>query len=253
MRMTKILSAIAALLWLTGAGVAAEVPPAGPRQDAVCAAAIKAAEARYQIPPGVLLTIGKVESGRRAVDGSLQPWPWTINADGAGYYFASKAEALDWAQKGLLGGVRYMDVGCMQVDLQMHPNAFHSLEDAFDPAINADYGGRFLRSLRDGPAGGNWYLAIGMYHSQTPDLAAGYRNAVAAVGLGLPPMAFGGGFSGPFGGGHPLFLRLALAGGGAVKLNIYRQPARVHHRLTGCQINAVLGNFLRSPAHCGPR
>ena len=31
-------------------------------------------------------------------------------------------------------GVRLMDVGCMQVNLQMHPDAFPSLDAAFDPA-----------------------------------------------------------------------------------------------------------------------
>ena len=237
--------ATVALLCLASAAATAEPVPFGPRQDALCAAAIHPAEVKHNVPPGLLLTIAKVESGRRAADGSLQPWPWTINADGASFYFASKPEAIDWARQGLLRGVRFMDVGCMQVNLQMHPAAFRSLEEAFDPAVNADYAARFLRSLKDGPAAGNWYYAIGMYHSQTPDLAAGYRGMVAAVGLGLPPMAFGGPFA-----GRPGIVRIALSGGGSVRLNVNRQPARVHRRLTGCQINAVLGSYLRSPARC---
>ena len=35
-------------------------------------------------------------------------------------------------------GVRQVDVGCMQINLQSHPHAFASLEDAFDPGSNAD-------------------------------------------------------------------------------------------------------------------
>jgi hypothetical protein len=237
--------AAAVLLCLAHGAAKAEPVAFGPRQDALCAAAIRPAEVKYGVPPGLLLTIAKVESGRRAGDGSVQPWPWTINADGAGFYFSSKQEAVDWARQGLLRGVRFMDVGCGQIDLQMHPAAFRSLEDAFEPAFNADYAARFLRTLKDGPAGGNWYIAIGMYHSQTPDLAAGYRSMVAAVGLGLPPMAFGGPFAVRAG-----IVRIALSGGGSVKLNTHRRPARVHRKLTGCQINAVLGSYLRSPARC---
>lgn len=238
-------SLAAALICLVSAAANAQPVPSGPRQAALCAAAIGLAEAKYNLPPGLLLTIAKVESGRRGADGSVQPWPWTINADGAGLFFASKKEAVDWARQGMLFGVRFMDVGCLQVDLQMHPAAFRSLEEAFDPAINADYGARFLRSLKDGPAGSNWYVAIGMYHSQTPDLAAGYRNMVAAVGMGLPPMAFGSPAI-----LRPTFLRIALTGGGTLRLNVNRQPARVNRRLTGCQINAALGSYLRSPARC---
>ncbi len=211
----------------------------GPRQTALCGAAIQRAEQAYRTPPGLLVTIGKVESGRRDADGALEPWPWTINADGQGYFFPSKAEAVDWARRGLTGGVQYMDVGCMQVDLQMHPGAFRSLDEAFDPDANADYAARFLSALRDG-AGGNWYTAIGLYHSHTPELAAYYRTAVAAVAAGLPV---------PGGGprvGRLAITRVSLSGGGATMLNLRRQPARVRRTMSPCRIAAVLGSYLRS-------
>ncbi|MBN9559287.1 MAG: transglycosylase SLT domain-containing protein [Alphaproteobacteria bacterium] len=211
----------------------------GPRQTALCAGAILQAERKHDTPPGLLVTIAKVESGRRNAEGKLEPWPWTINADGQGYFFATKAEAIAWARQGLANGVRFMDVGCMQVDLQMHPNAFRSLDDAFDPAINADYAARFLRSLHDG-ADDNWYAAIGFYHSRTPELASYYRLAVAAVGAGLPIP--GGPRVGRAG-----ITRVALTGGGATLLNLHRQPARIRRTISPCRIAAVLGSYLRSP------
>jgi hypothetical protein len=185
-----------------------------------------------------------VESGRRDEGGKVEPWPWTINADGQGYFFATKAEAVDWARRGLASGVQFMDVGCMQVDLQMHPAAFRSLEDAFDPESNTDYAARYLRALKD-EAGGNWYVAIGHYHSHTPDLAASYRLAVAAVALGLPMPGLG-----PRA-GHLTITRVALTGGGATMLNLRRQPARARRALDPCRIAAILGPYLRSrPAGC---
>ena len=58
-------------------------------------AAIQAAQARYAIPPGLLGSIAKVESGRPvATLTDIRPWPWTIDADGTGMFFDTKAEAV---------------------------------------------------------------------------------------------------------------------------------------------------------------
>jgi len=157
--------------------------------------------------------------------------------DGQGMFFPSKQQAVAWSREALASGtVTYLDVGCMQVDLRMHPTAFRDLDEAFDPVANAQYGARFLRELHDGAAGGNWFTAVGLYHSQTPELAALYRQQVAAVGAGLPmpglPTA------------HFRTVRLNLAGGGMLRINVDRQPARVHRHLSACQIAAILGSYL---------
>lgn len=210
------------------------------RPSEVCLAAVQKAERAHQTPPGLLAIIAKVESGRSTSAG-FQPWPWTIDADGQSLFFDTKQQAVDWARQALARGVGYIDVGCMQVDLPMHPLAFRTLEEAFDPGTNADYAARFLRELREGPAAGNWYTAVGMYHSRTPELAATYRSAVAAVGAGLPIPATRAGTS------RLMFLRVALAGGGSARINIARQPSRVRRHLSACQVAAVLGPYLRSP------
>jgi hypothetical protein len=85
--------------------------------------------------------------------------------------------------------MRSIDIGCAQVNLMHHPDAFASLEQAFDPMANADYAARFLKQLRDTQAGGNWMTAAGYYHSQTPELAAEYRQQVQAVTAGGTPVA----------------------------------------------------------------
>lgn len=241
-RAASLLLALLLLNTLIAQSLAAPSP--APRQAALCEVGIERAEQHWQTPPGLLATIAKVESGRPVAGGNaLEPWPWTINADGEGYFFATKESAVAFARQALMRGVLFMDVGCMQVDLQMHPTAFRNLEEAFDPTVNADYGARFLRALHEGPADGNWYIAVGLYHSRTPNLAAAYRRAVTAVGLGLYPSMLDGA-GGPLRGR----IRLVLAGGGATLLNVHRQPARWHRRpLSACQMAAILGSYLRSP------
>lgn len=144
-----------------------------------CEAAITAAETMERLPARLIDAIAMTESGRMdAATGRVRPWPWTINAEGAGQFFASKAEAVAAVQALQARGVRSIDVGCMQVNLMHHPNAFRSLDEAFDPHANARYGARFLASLH--AAHGAWPAAVGAYHSATPVLGNAYRDIVLA-------------------------------------------------------------------------
>ncbi len=217
-------------------------------QSAQCTGALRLAESRHGTPPGLLSAIAKAESGRPVPPlPGLQPWPWVVNADGAALYFDSKPAAVAWTRLALDRGVQQIDVGCMQVNLQSHPQAFRSLDDAFDPADNTGYAASFLRSLRD-EAGGDWTAAVGYYHSRTPVLAADYRERVAAIAEGRMPAARLG---------VPLYLRaiqqgslrISLAGGGVLRINVNRQPSqRGPRRMTACQVAAVLGPYMAAPA-----
>lgn len=187
---------LAVSLFLRPASLHAQPPAVGDpgawaaAQSALCGAAIADAERRHAVPSGLLLAIAKAESGRPLPPhGDLGPWPWTINLDGAGSFYDTAADAVAEAHDAVRRG-RRPDVGCLQVSLAHHPAAFAALEDAFDPALNADYAARFLAGLRD-EAGGDWRVATGFYHSRTPALAAAYRARVDAVlaGLPLPPRA----------------------------------------------------------------
>lgn len=243
----RLFAAVPFLLLAATAGAASAVETAPPQHpSALCLAGVAAAEQTHGTPPGLLATIAKVESGRAGPGGGLAPWPWTIDADGRSLFFQTKDEAVAWVKGPEGQRAKYVDVGCMQIDLPMHPGAFRSVEEAFDPAANTAYAGRFLRDLHDGPAGGNWYVATGMYHSRTPDLAATYREAVAAVAAGRPIPAVGAGTT------RLQFLRLALAGGGQIRINLARQPGRVKRKMSACEIAGVLGPYLRSPPKgCG--
>jgi len=148
--------------------------------DGGCRAAIAVAEREAAIPPGLLQAIGRVESGRRdPVTGVFAPWPWTLNAEGRGQFFPGRAEAIAGVRQLRARGVRVIDIGCMQINLQFHPSAFSSLDQAFEPLDNARYAARFLRSLWEDSQ--DWLQAAAHYHSHTPELAAAYRSRIAAA------------------------------------------------------------------------
>jgi hypothetical protein len=151
-----------------------------------CDVAAEAAERSHSLPAGILAAIGRVESGRVDAAGHVAPWPWTIDAAGSGAYLPSATAAVASVQALQQRGLRNIDVGCFQVNLQQHPDAFPTLEAAFDPQTNADYAAGFLSALRQRT--GSWDAAIAAYHSADPALGIPYRGQVFAQwGEGAPP------------------------------------------------------------------
>ncbi len=144
-----------------------------------CREATVRLEKQHGLPEGMMTSISLVESGRRAPDGTHQAWPWTINAEGRGYYFATRQEAVDAVRRLLAQGKRSIDIGCMQINLRYHPRAFTSVEEAFDPMSNVAYAAYFLRNLESRSA--DWMQAIGRYHSFSPSLNVRYSARVQAV------------------------------------------------------------------------
>ena len=114
-----------------------------------------------------MLAIGIQESGRKNSEGVLTAWPWTINSGGEGRWFESKEEALSWLKYRQSQGIESNDVGCMQINLKWHPDAFKSYGEGFNPYLNVEYAALFLKSLSGKT--GDWMQAAGSYHSFTPD------------------------------------------------------------------------------------
>jgi hypothetical protein len=172
--------AAAGCLWVHAA-MALTNQPAPSEPGLLCRQAIRQAAAGSGLPLHMLSAIARVESGRpdRATGRLLHPWPWTINAEGRGYFFDSKAEAIEFARGLQARGVRSFDTGCLQVNMMYHPNAFRSLDEAFDPLANARYAVKFLTELRDKV--GSWEKASAWYHSADPEQGDPYRAKVLAA------------------------------------------------------------------------
>ena len=149
-------------------------------EKAICLVEAARQEHTLSIPPYLLQSIALVESGQwDSARKASFAWPWTVMAEGEGRFLPSKEAAIAEVRKLQARGVRNIDVGCMQVNLLAHAKAFASLDQAFDPGQNTAYAARFLRGLHD--ATQDWGKAGGYYHSQTPALAAGYRQKLVAT------------------------------------------------------------------------
>jgi hypothetical protein len=156
--------------------VGADPATAGP-VDGVCAALARQAERAEGIPAGLVEAVALAESGRWLADeGTTRPWPWTVTAGSESYFFASQGEALRKVHELRREGRSNIDVGCMQINLGYHGDAFASIAEALEPAANVAYGAQFLRKLREETR--SWARATARYHSRHPERGQAYREKV---------------------------------------------------------------------------
>jgi hypothetical protein len=148
----------------------------------LCLDEIAKQEAKYGMPAGILKAIARVESSGSPYGVITKPWPWTLNVGGAPHYYPTKADALTALTSFRTQSDVNIDVGCMQISLQYHPNAFPDLATALDPVANVDYGALFLSALKD--KSGDWLQAVSDYHSTTPGFGDTYRNLVQIAWTG---------------------------------------------------------------------
>ena len=159
----------------------------------LCDMATSDAEHETGVPNELLTAISRVETGHRdPSSGAVSAWPWTINVEGQGHFYGSKDEAIEAVRAFQAAGARSIDVGCMQINLRQHPDAFASLSEAFNPETNALWAARFLIDLFHQT--GSWPHAAAAYHSMTPELGADYQDQVLrmwAAGNGPPSALMG--------------------------------------------------------------
>ena len=157
-----------------------------------CRRAILAAEPRSGLPPGLLLAIALVESGRSDPrTGRFEPWPWSLNVEGEGRAPPTLAAAAAEVAALQAAGRRSIDIGCMQVNLLHHPDAFPDVPTGLRPEVNIRYAIGFLKSLH-APL-----RQLGGGHRQLPfrrmrSAAANYHRRVVLARLGAAWGAGGG-------------------------------------------------------------
>lgn len=142
----------------------------------------------YDVPIDVLRAVTRTETGRGR-GGELQPWPWTVNMEGAGHWFETEDAARAFVFQHFKRGARSFDVGCFQINYKWHGQAFQSIEEMFDPIKNARYAAQFLSKLHQEL--GTWTEAAGAYHSRTPKYAKIYKARFESIHQDLTPMQAG--------------------------------------------------------------
>ena len=168
----------AALAYLVVASASLSAAEISPHTSQMCDNAAVRASKRSGVPVAVLRAITRVETGRRQ-HGSLLPWPWTINSEGAGQWFSDRKQARNFAIERIALGLRSFDLGCFQLNFRWHGAAFDSLDSMLDPDLSAAYAAGFLKDLY--LETGNWPAAAAAYHSRTPKYANRYRKKFEQV------------------------------------------------------------------------
>ncbi len=179
-----IVSGLATILSVGSADANAEARVEVEIADLCDRAAIEASRTNG-IPLNVLRTISRAETGRSS-GGKLQPWPWTVNMEGTGRWFSTLDEARSHVFLHFKNGARSFDVGCFQINYKWHGEKFRSIDDMFDPFLNAEYAAIFLVGLFQ--EFGNWPDAAGAYHSRTPGFANKYATRFDKIRNELPPI-----------------------------------------------------------------
>ena len=133
-----------------------------------------------RVPPAYLFGIALQESAqlfgepgsRRAL-----PWPWTLNIAGEPVRCPSRHAAHVRALAALRAGVESIDLGPMGINWRFHKARLQSVERGLDPYWNLRVGALLL--VDHFTRCGNWFQAIGRYHSPAnPARAASYAMQV---------------------------------------------------------------------------
>lgn len=174
----RAIAILPGLLAATIAGMGS-APASTPKRPAEwrCEPLIRAAEKAEGIPAGLLMAIGRSESGVDTSWGRLI-WPWALNIGGRSIFPADQAEALRLARESIAAEPkRFIDLGCLQINWQYHRDWVREPAVALDPTWNVAYAARLLRNLA--AQHGSWEKAVGFYHSSNPMRQASYLAAVA--------------------------------------------------------------------------
>ncbi len=150
---------------------------AGPALASPCEIQTSHQETMQGIPTHLLTAIARVESGAWDPESrAVRAWPWTVTSSEGDVKYATKLEAIRAVRALRSRGVTNIDVGCMQINLKHHPDAFSNLALAFDPALNVAYGARLLK--RHFRVSGDWRMAAALYHSSNPRIYGPYQIKV---------------------------------------------------------------------------
>lgn len=168
--------------WIGCAIIALAAPAVGRDASQLCDDAAAIASRESGVPIEILRAITRTETGR-SKNGALRPWPWTVNMEGEGRWFDDRAAALAYVDSRRRAGAKSFDIGCFQINHRWHGDAFASIDEMFDPVVNARYAARFLNEIRsERPArAADWRRIAGAYHSRTPHFAEIYRKRFAEI------------------------------------------------------------------------
>ncbi|MGO9485460.1 MAG: transglycosylase SLT domain-containing protein [Rhodomicrobium sp.] len=134
------------------------LPLARGQEANLCEREMTQAAAKYRVPLGILFAVGLTETGS---NGNLHAY--ALNLKGNTVFSLNKEKAIERFNAAKAAGVKWIDVGCMQLNYYFHGERFSSVAEMLDPHRNVDYAARFLSELRERE--GSWTLAVARYNA----------------------------------------------------------------------------------------
>lgn len=164
--------------FIAAAGLAVVLTPA----IAAIPAGYVAVARSESVPADILYAVACAEAGRPMLDGSLRPWPWSLNVAGESCYFETRASAYE-ALLDVLVRSNNVDIGLGQINWYWHRDRFRDPWQALDPYENLKAAARFLRELFIRCECNDWWVAVEHYHAPSDTNGADerrtrYRKAV---------------------------------------------------------------------------
>ncbi|SNX47734.1 hypothetical protein VTH8203_01349 [Vibrio thalassae] len=111
----------------------------------------------------VLYALSVQETNTKMVDGTVSPWPYTINHKRKAFFYATEAEMLSKARSLISQGYHSFDVGPFQVNWKWNGHRARSIEDLGNVHRNGIIAAEIL--MEHYKKYGNWIDAAGRYHN----------------------------------------------------------------------------------------
>ena len=109
----------------------------------VCEKEMMAAAERYDVPVGVLYAVGLTETGNKRIAAALRD-----EHRGPGRLHRQRRPTRSRASaRPRAGGVKLIDLGCMQINHHYHREKFSSLQAMLDPHRNVEYAARLPEAV----------------------------------------------------------------------------------------------------------
>lgn len=138
----------------------------------------QAIAAQMGVSARILYAVALTESGQTRLSAPhWRPWPWTLNIEGEGHYFASRHDAWRALRQALSEDKGSVDIGLMQVNWRYHWRALGSPWQSLDPYHNLRVGADILKDCH--PEARDWWDRVGCYHAPNdPTRAHAYLERV---------------------------------------------------------------------------
>ncbi len=123
------------------------------------------------VDPHLLYAIAIAESQKYFTGGFIRPWPWSVNVEGKGHYFDTRAEAEQFVDELFSQGLKSIDIGPMQINTYWHGHRVSDPKDLFSLSTAISVSSDILKEAMDSSPS-DQALGIGRYHTWSDEQRA---------------------------------------------------------------------------------